>query len=384
MSHLPRILMLVLIWGAFAVKGVPQTSVATDTVEADAFAEISPLIQAAIEEGQMPGAVVGIADHDGILYLRAFGDRRVEPERVPMTVDSVFDLASITKPVATALSVMRLQQDGVIELDAPVSRYLPEFAENDKATVTVKQLLVHTGGLIPDNSLKDYRDGDETTWQRICELKLRSAPGEKFSYSDVGFIVLGKLVERVSGQRLDRYAAEHVFIPLGMSETMFLPSSELRQRAVPTEKASDGESWICGSVHDPRAAAMGGVAGHAGLFSTAGDLLRLGQSFLPGNRDRHPVLNRETIDLMSCPVEVPRGTRMLGWDHRSPYSSNRGESLSDAAFGHGGFTGTVIWIDPELDRVFVFLSSRLHPDGKGSVNGLAGQIATIIGNEAKK
>jgi CubicO group peptidase (beta-lactamase class C family) len=291
----------------------------------------------------------------------------------------VFDLASLTKPIATATSVMRLVQDGKIGVEQPVSRYLPEFGAHGKTSIRVRDLLLHIGGLIPDNALRDYQDGPEVAWKRICELKPIAAPGEKFSYTDVGFIVLGKLVERVSGQTLDRFAADVVFVPLGMADTMFNPSDALKRRAAPTERR-DGE-WIQGEVHDPRAHLLGGVAGHAGLFSTASDLVRYGQMMLArGNTPPVTVLNREVFSMMTEPHSILRGTRTLGWDHRSPYSSNRGEAFSDHAFGHGGFTGTVMWIDPEKNRVFIFLSNRLHPDGKGSVNALAGKIATIVGS----
>ncbi len=343
-------------------------------------AQISALVDAAIRDGDLPGAVVCFADRNQILYLHAFGDRQVEPSVLPMTTDTVFDLASITKPVATATSIALLSQRGQIDLNAPVSQYLPEFKGHKKETITVAECLLHVSGLTPDNALADYQDGPETAWRRICELKLRSDPGTKFAYSDVGFIVLGKLVEKVSGQPLDVFAKENVFVAMGMDETTFNPPSHLKSRAAPTEKQSDG--WLRGEVHDPRASRLGGVAGHAGLFSTANDLVKFGQNLLDASHGDSSVIERETFDRMTAPHDVPRdnprGTRTLGWDHQSPYSSNRGTALSDRAFGHGGFTGTVLWIDPEKDLIFLFLSSRLHPDGKGSVNRLAGEIVTRV------
>jgi len=339
------------------------------------------MVNEGIAEGQMPGAVVVIADRDRILYRRAFGQRQVQPSPEPMTVDTVFDLASLTKPIATATSVMKLIDEGKIDPKRPVADYLPEFGTHGKESITVSDLLLHVGGLIPDNSLRDYRDGVRTSWERICGLKPISARGEKFAYTDVGYIVLGMLVQRVSGQSLDRYAEQQVFAPLGMTETTFNPTASLKRRAAPTEKR-DGK-WIKGEVHDPRAHLLDGVAGHAGLFSTPDDLTRYGQQLLAIAAGQKSVpFSKPTFQRMTQPRVVPRGSRTFGWDHRSPYSSNRGESLSDQAFGHGGFTGTAMWIDPGCDRVFIFLSNRLHPDGKGSVNRLAGRIATIVGNSA--
>lgn len=363
----------------FIILGFPQSRGQDIGATAELKTEITSKIEAAIAEGDLAGAVVCFADAEKILFLETFGDRQVEPTVEAMEADTIFDLASITKPVATASSIMLLQQQGKLDLDQKVVEHLPEFSPHGKDEITIKQLLLHVGGLIPDNALADYQEGNDVAWQKICDLKLRSPPGEKFSYTDVGFIVLGKLVEKLSGQTLDRFAREQIFEPLGMNETMYNLKPSLRGRCAPTEKR-DGE-MIRGVVHDPRAFAMGGVAGHAGLFSSAGDLVKYGQALLGENARSHPVFHQETIELMATPTQIPRGTRAMGWDHQSPYSRNRGTSLSDRAFGHGGFTGTVLWIDPKKQRVFVFLSSRLHPDGKGSVNTLAGEIVTMLAEQ---
>ena len=358
--------------------------------------EIDRLVGEALAQGQMAGAVVVAADRDQYLFVQAYGDRQSEPEPLPMTADTLFDLASLTKPIATACSVMLLVERGEVELAAPVATYLPEFSSRGKDEITVTDLLLHQGGLIPDNALRDYEDGPEVAWEKICDLSLRQPPGEAFVYTDVGFVVLGKLVERLSGQRLDEFAAENLYRPLAMASTGFVPGEALRARAAATERREG--RWMVGEVHDPRAYLMGGVAGHAGLFATAEDLVTFGRMLLgegqipsvvadpdsdsdsdsdSGRRPR--VMQPATVRLMRQPREVSRGQRALGWDVRSPYSSNRGRSLSPSAFGHGGFTGTVFWVDPEKDLVFVFLSNRLHPDGQGSVNGLAGELATRIG-----
>ena len=363
---------------AVNVAATDLQSVGSDSAYAK---EIDTIVERGIADGQMPGAVVVVAGQNDVYYAKAFGDRQLKPTAVPMTLDTVFDLASLTKPIATATSVMKLVEDGKVDLDAPVARYIPEFGQNGKDAITVSDLLLHIGGLIPDNALRDYDDGPQKSWERIHALKPTSPRGTKFAYTDVGFLVLGELVHRISGQSLDEFSTNRIFQPLGMTETMFNPHDALCQRAAPTEMRAD--QWMMGQVHDPRAFRLGGVAGHAGLFATAGDLVTYGQMMLGGGtKGSTTMLNPKTVATMTQSREVPRGTRTYGWDHRSPYSKNRGDSLSDAAFGHGGFTGTVMWIDPEKKIVFVLLSNRLHPDGMGSVNGLAGQIATLVGRES--
>lgn len=348
----------------------------TGEVRQDRLAAIERVVEQGLSRGEMPGAVVLIQYKGTPIYFKAFGERQVEPVREPMTLDTVFDLASLTKPVATATCIHKLLEQGKLSLDVPVMKWIPDFGQNGKEQVTVRHLLTHQGGLIPDNSLSDYLDGRELAFQRIHELSLRSPAGEQFAYSDVGFLMLGELVEKVSGQPLAEFAAEQVFRPLEMRDTTYNPGEPLRMRLAPTEKR-DGE-WIRGQVHDPRAFALGGVAGHAGLFSTAGDLARYGQCLLNrGELDGKRILEPATVNAMFAPERVSSGLRSLGWDKDSPYSSNRGDLLSASAIGHGGFTGTAMWIDPEQDLILVFLSSRLHPDGEGSVNLLAGRIFTI-------
>lgn len=365
---------VVLLWG-FAAQ-VAFAEEPRSESERNHLDQIESLVLQSIDDGNMPGCVIAIGSHDSVDYLRAFGDRQLKPTQEEMTIDTVFDLASITKPVATAMSVMLLSQQGKIELDEPVASYWPEFAASGKQAVTIRDLLLHQGGLIADNSLRDYSDGPKIAMERVSKLKLVAAPKERFIYSDVGFIVLAEVVRRVSGSDVNDFSQQHVFRPLAMNQTGYLPGSELRQRAAPTEKR-DGR-WIRGDVHDPRAYAMGGIAGHAGLFSSANDLIRYGQMMLQrGTIDGTTILDRPTFDEMTRGYKVPRGIRGLGWDKQTGYSSNRANGMSKSAFGHGGFTGTVIWIDPELDLFYILLSSRLHPDGKGTVNRLAGKIGTL-------
>ena len=344
---------------------------------------IDGIVQQEIEKKRLPGCVVVIGRRGAIAFAKAYGDRQIEPVRVKMTLDTVFDLASLTKPIATATSIMMLVERGVVRLRDPVAKYLPEFSQNGKAKITVEQLLTHQGGLIPDNPLSDYEEGPEKAFQKIWQLEPTEAWGKKFVYTDVGFIVLGELVHRMTGQSLAEFADENIFRPMGMLETGFLPKDELAQRAAPTEQRNN--LWLRGEVHDPRAELLGGIAGHAGLFSTANDLAIYANMFLEkGTVGDVSILSPATIAEMVRPRDIAGQLRGLGWDVLSKYSSNRGEFFSHQAFGHGGFTGTALWIDPELNLFVIFLSNRLHPNGKGNVNHLAGRIGTIASSAIKQ
>lgn len=347
-------------------------------LNAEKLQQIDAIVQRGLDNQQMPGAVVLVARQGKIAWLKAYGNKRVQPAQEAMTTDTVFDLASITKPVATATSVMKLVEQGKIDLSAPVVKYLPEMANNGKEQITVEQLLTHQAGFITDNALRDYQDGPEKAWERLFALKLVAEPATKFIYSDVSFELLGKLVERVSGQDQKAFAHDQLFAPLGLQEIGYLPGDKLRARAAPTQER-DGH-WMQGEVHDPRSHLLGGIAGHAGLFSTAEDLAVYAQMLL--NRGEYAgvrVLEASTIENMTTARTVPGGgKRGLGWDMRTGFSSNRGAGMSDAAYGHGGFTGTVLWIDPQLDLFYIFLSNRVHPNGKGNVNKLAGELGAVV------
>ncbi|GAB5442466.1 MAG: hypothetical protein Fues2KO_28150 [Fuerstiella sp.] len=345
--------------------------------------EIDAVVAEGIAEKKMPGCVVMIGHQGHIVYHKAFGHRQLVPQKQPMKPDTVFDMASLTKPIATATSIMTLVDAGKLDVNARVSKYVPEFAANGKQDITVHQLLTHMGGLIPDNSLKDYLDGPEKAFERIYALGTYKEPGTKFVYTDVGFIMLADIVKRLTGQNVHEYSQQKIFGPLGMTETGYVPPEALRQRAAVTQER-DGQP-MRGQVHDPRAWELGGIAGHAGLFSTAKDLSRYAQMMINGGTlDGVQILSADAFQLMTEPVEVSSGLRTRGWDMNSPYSSNRGETMSDKAFGHGGFTGTAMWIDPELELFVIFLSNRVHPDGKGSVNKLAGRIGTIAADSIQK
>lgn len=356
---------------------LPQATPETVGMDSGTLARIDNVIAEGLRRKLMPGAVVLIARQQKVVFLKAYGSRALKPKAEPMTTETVFDMASITKPMATATSVMKLVEQGKVELDAPVAKYIPEFAANGKDRVTVRQLLTHQGGLIPDNSIRDYRDGGRKAMARIYNLKFYVPPATKFVYTDVGFIVLADLVKRVSGQDVHEFSQAHIYRPLGLTETGYRPAPELMRRAAPTEKING--KWRRGVVHDPRAFALGGIAGHAGLFSTAEDIavyaaMMKNAGELTGVR----VLKAETVREMTTANKIADGNqRGLGWDKQTGYSYNKGDLMTAAAFGHGGFTGTVLWMDPQLDLTFVFLSNRVHPDGKGSVNRLAGRIATL-------
>lgn len=366
---------------------VPPSSlpiVAPESVDMDSvrLQVVDEIVAEGLRRNKMPGCVVMIGHRNSIVLYKAYGQRQLLPEPKPMVKNTLFDLASLTKPIATASSIMLLAEDGKIDLSKTVATYIPEFAVNGKDTITVQQLLVHSGGLIPDNSLKDYADGPAEAFKRIHELKPYVPPGSKFVYSDVGFIVLAEIVERVSGLTVHEFSQQRIFKPLGMQETGFLPDDKLKARCAPTQQRQD--TWMQGEVHDPRAHALGGVAGHAGLFSTAADLARYCQMLISkGTLGNAKIMSPATVAKMTAPVEVSSGVRTSGWDMRSAYSSNRGDFFSRSAFGHGGFTGTSVWIDPQQELFVIFLSNRVHPDGNGSVNSLAGRIGTVAGAAVK-
>lgn len=360
-------------------------------VDATRLARIGTVVQEAIRAGDLPGAVVLVNHRGRTIYREAFGLRSVRPVREAMTADTLFDLASLTKVVATAPSVMALVEDGGLRLRDRVALHLPGFERHGKETITVEQLLTHVSGLRPDLPLEEAFRGRDEALRRILDERLESPPGERFIYSDLNFILLGAIVEQVSGQALDAFANERLFAPIGMRETSFRPSADAAARTAPTE-ACTPLGWPCGgldgvmlrgTVHDPTARRMGGVAGHAGLFSSADDLARFGDLLLARGRTAdgtRAVLAPLTVDRMitaSTPrtLSVRRG---LGWDIDSPFSSARGDLFPVArSFGHTGFTGTSIWIDTDTETVVVFLSNRVHPDGGGNVVALRGRVATL-------
>ena len=360
------------------------------TLDPARLALIEPLVEEAIAAGQLPGAVVVAGRGDQVLYRRAFGRRAVRPSPEPMTLDTVFDVASLTKVVATTTAVMALVEDGRLALTDRVATYIPGFDRYGKGRITIRHLLTHVSGLRPDLDLGVPFDGGAPEAIRLaCEEVPVAAPGERFIYSDIGFFLLGHIVEVVSKHTLGEFLETRAFGPLGMTDTTFLPPTSLRARIAPTE-GCEPLAWPCttpgapmlrGVVHDPTARRMGGAAGHAGLFSTGDDLATFARMILGGGHWQGArVLSPLTVAKMMRPATpgTMQPVRGLGWDIDSSYSANRGELLPVGSFGHTGFTGTSIWIDP-LTRTFViFLSNRVHPIGKGDATPLRARVATIV------
>jgi uncharacterized protein YbbC (DUF1343 family)/CubicO group peptidase (beta-lactamase class C family) len=356
------------------------------------LAEIDGVVRDAIEQHKCPGAVVLVTRFGQVAWWRPYGTRAVEQpnessapplSREPMSRETVFDMASLTKVMATATSVMILIDRGEVSLTDPVSRYIPEFSQNGKEAVTIEQLLRHRGGFIADNPLDDYRDGPQQAMERIWRLKPIYEPGSKFLYTDVGYIVLGELVRRVSGQSVDQFSHDNIFSPLGMDETTFHPDAFLRSRTAPTE-VREGR-WMRAEVHDPRSYLLGGVAGHAGLFSTARDVSVFAQMMLgKGERRGRRILSPGAVTAMISPGTTPHGqARGLGWDIDTGFSSIRGELFPVGGFGHTGFTGTSLWIDPSSETAVIILTNRVHPDGKGDVRELRRRVATIVASSIR-
>jgi uncharacterized protein YbbC (DUF1343 family)/CubicO group peptidase (beta-lactamase class C family) len=374
---------------AGAARPQPSPAVSSPGIDLGRLARVDAVIEDAIRAQATPGAVLLVGHRGRVVYRKAYGHRAVEPAAEPMTLDTIFDLASLTKVVATAPSVMILVEEGRLRLNDRVSAYLPEFGRYGKDGITIRHLLTHTSGLRPDLDLAAPWTGAETALALAAEEVPVAAPGERFIYSDINFLLLGEIVRRVSGESLDRFARRRIFEPLGMRDTMFTPPETLRARIAPTERCTP-YGWPCagpdarilrGVVHDPTARRMGGVAGHAGLFSTAADLAVFCRMVLGGGAwGGVRILSPLTVRKMTSPATPPGvpQVRGLGWDIDSPYAANRGDLFPVGSFGHTGFTGTSLWIDPVTDTFVVFLSNRLHPDGRGDVTPLRARVATVV------
>jgi uncharacterized protein YbbC (DUF1343 family) len=381
MKFASKFTLLILLYLFSAIRSV---SAQTDPAKLTAANhEVREAIEAAIAAGDLPGAVVGFWHNGEWLVRDVYGSRAMDKDQEAMTLDTIFDMASITKPVSTATSIAILAERGKVDLEVPVKTYVPQFTGDGRDAVLIKHLLRHSAGLIPDNAIQDYQSGIDKAWKNLYAVKVQSTPGTKFVYSDVCFQLLGKIVENASGQPLNEFAKANIFEPLRMKDSGYVPTETLRPRIAPTEPR-DGV-MLRGEVHDPRAALMGGVAGHAGLFSTLDDIARYAQMMLGGGTfEGVQIMKPETVLKLTAPHRVESRpdfgviSRTNGFDHHSSYSYNSGDVLSNAAFGHGGFTGTVLWIDPARNCFFVFLSNRLHPDGKGNVNRLAGKVSKTI------
>jgi uncharacterized protein YbbC (DUF1343 family)/CubicO group peptidase (beta-lactamase class C family) len=353
--------------------------------EAPELRGIDSIIESSIQANQIPGAVVLIG-HDGkIVYKKAYGNKSLEPVRQKMTEDTIFDMASLTKCLATATAVMQLEEQGKIRLNDTVAKYIPEFGKNGKEQITIRQLVTHFSGLREDLDLKPAWQGKQTAYQMANDEIPVAPAGSEFRYSDINYIMLGELVERVSGMSLDEYAAKNIFKPLAMEHTRYLPPSEWRERIAPTEydEYDPAHKMLHGVVHDPTSRFMGGVAGHAGVFSTASDVSKFAQAML----DAKFVISAASIQKMTTPQQPPNSVEMrgVGWDLDTPFSSNRGEMLPIGSFGHTGFTGTSLWIDPTTNSYIILLTNAVHPKlrpGSPAV-ALRTKVATFVAANLK-
>ena len=343
------------------------------------WSELDLALRDAVASGDLPGAVVVVGEGDRVLYRKAEGLRAVVPAPEPMTVDTIFDVASLTKVVATMPSVLLLWEQGRVQLDAPVGRYVSEFDTSALHGITVVRLLTHSAGLSDLPARDAMARGFPAAARLLARQGLANPPGSAFVYSDTGFILLAELVRRVSGEPLDRFAQSRFYTPLGMRSTAFRPPAAWRPRIAPTEIVSGGEP-LRGVVHDGNARLLNGVAGHAGLFSTADDLTRFCRMLLDGGTfDGRRYLKEATVRAMFAPHQIGEVTRGLGWDISSPYSRTLGSFFPMGSVGHTGFTGPSIWIDPPSKGYLIILTNRVHPSGKGSVVDLRRRASAVAG-----
>jgi uncharacterized protein YbbC (DUF1343 family)/CubicO group peptidase (beta-lactamase class C family) len=408
-----------------SAQGLPLARPETVGMNGAKLNQIDALVEADIAAKKLPGAVVLVGHKGKIVFRKAYGNRSLVPTVEKMTVDTIFDVASLTKPIATATSIMILVEQGKLRLNDTVGMYIPDIDDPQAKRVTIQQLLTHTSGYRPDFDLGEKWTGREGMLAALKKEKLRAAPGTRFVYSDIGFIVLGEILERIGLPGIcpektisapapfppnceERFSKNNIFTPMGMSASRFFRLSGIsvedinRDRTLiekvvaPTENvrgqnsylgstfAGDpkiGDQILRGAVHDPTSFRMGGVAGHAGLFSTADDLARYCQMLLNGGTlDGKRVMSAQTISRMTSPYIVSESgdARGLGWDINTSFSGNRGDLFPLGSFGHTGFTGTSVWIDRVSQTFYVFLSNRVHPDGKGDVGPLRAKVATVV------
>ncbi len=362
---------------SFTATGEPVLRAADLQSIASDLQHIDSITKKQIRAGSIPGAVVIVGNGDQILYRKAFGYRARKPKPLPMTADTIFDLASLTKVIATTTAVMQLVEQDKLKLDDPVAKYWPAFAANGKEAITIRQLLTHYSGLRPDLPDANW-SGYQTALAMIEAEQPRHAPGSSYEYSDINFEVLGELVRRVSGQPLDAYCLQHIFLPLGMHDTNFKPARALRDRIAPTVYWHQKIIW--GEVNDPSAFRMGGVAGHAGLFATADDLAIFARMLLHGgNYHGATILQPDSVAEMTSPQTAADQTRQrgLGWNLNAP--NDDGRTVVPAGFyGHTGYTGTSLWIDPVTRTFVVILTNRVYPNDKGDAGPLRTGIADVV------
>ncbi len=340
---------------------------------------VDEAVRDSVAASEVPGAVLIVGQGDQILHRKVLGWRATVPHPELMTADTIFDIASLTKVVATTPSVLRLWELGKVDLNAPLGHYLKEFNTPAFQDVTVARLLTHSAGTpdLPSHEamVKGFPEGARLQ----AKAGLSVAPGTTFLYSDTGFILLGELVRRVSGEPLDRFAQRNFYTPLGMRDTAFAPPQSWQKRVAPTEVVN-AHGPLRGVVHDGNSRLLHGVAGHAGVFSTAADLSRYCRMLLSGGAlGGRRYLKEATVRAMFSPHVIGETTRGLGWDIASPYSRTLGSYFPIGSVGHTGFTGTAIWMDPPSQVYMVLLTNRVHPYGKGDVAELRRRVSAAIG-----
>lgn len=326
------------------------------------FTNVERIVNEAIEDSAFPGAVVLVEKEGKIIFEEAFGHFTFDKNSSPMELNTLFDLASLTKVISTTNCAMICIDRGLFNLDDKVSKYIPGFAQNSKENITIRNLLLHNSGLPAFKPYYKMFDNPKDVLNDIYSTDLVYRTGTKTVYSDLGIITLGKIIEKVTGMKLDEFALEEIFGPLGMQNTMYNPSDSLKEYCAPTEYDN---YWrhrqIKGEVHDETASMLGGVAGHAGLFSTAEDIARVLKMLLQkGSYNGKQLIRPETVMLFTK-RQSEESTRGLGWDTKSRTGSSAGDLFSPGSYGHTGFTGTSVWTDPERDLFVIFLTNRVYP-----------------------
>jgi CubicO group peptidase (beta-lactamase class C family) len=354
----------------------PPLLAADELLDAGRAATIDYMLERAVSQGSIGGGVVLVGNRSGITYTASRGKIGFSADSGSLNERTIFDIASLTKVVATAPAIMKLLEEGRISLLDPLTRWFPEFEGTGREDITILNLLTHTSGLndIAINSLEPLT----TTIHKAALQKSWRVPGNRFLYADINFIMLSELVQRASGVSLDRYCRENLYGPLGMGDTMFLPPRELAGSIAPT--LGTARELLTGVVQDENARHLGGIAGHAGLFSSASDLSRFAQMILNNGRLHSvQVLSERVLGQMTAPYFYSNGSvvRGLGWDIHSPYSSPRGSFFSEMSFGHTGYSGSSIWIDPERDLFVILLTVRFNYRDPRQINRLRNDISTI-------
>ncbi len=349
---------------------------ADELLDAGRAATIDYMLDRAVSQGFIGGGVVLVGNRAGVTYTASRGKVGFSPDSGALNERTIFDIASLTKVVATAPAIMKLLEDGRITLLDPLTRWFPEFEDSGREDITILNLLTHTSGL--NDIAFSSAEPLNTTIHRAALQKNGRIAGSRFLYADINFILLSELVQRASGMSLDRYCREELFGPLGMADTMFLPPLELAGSIAPT--IGTANELITGIVQDENARHLGGIAGHAGLFSSASDLSRYAQMILNNGRlHGSQVLEERVLEQMTAPYFYSNGTvvRGLGWDIHSPFSSPRGNFFSEMSFGHTGYSGSSIWIDPQRDLFVILLTVRFNYRDPRQINRLRSDISSI-------